>query len=641
MNAVTKLRLGLIVIAGISMLAVILSVLAMRFVEREHQLIFRRELPLTIKLDRINMMSSEIAELAHRLSQTDDGPMRDLLGRRLAEKEAMFQETYDGILAIKPALKRSGLSSAINRIRALTRERETLNGIASEARSKTQTALAALLRANRTLLQTTEKLRSETGRKVRVPRATAGGVREMNGFRQAVLVHSLAKDLELDLALLIAVKSADEVAVAATPILRTLRELRIEIATLPHSPTRSELRDNAAGIEQLLQETPVFTQMRKSFEYHARIDALFTEIVSEITQLKSITARIAEASREAMLSDDSALSQKSARISTGLAIVGLLACALAIAVAVLVLERQLLHRLRRVHQNAQRIEIGDFSKQPDFAGADEIAALGRSIDRLRQFSYRQIEMETELRQARSAAEKLASDRSDFLATISHEVRTPLNAIIGLFELIERADIPERQKKRAVKGRQAGENLFNLLSNVLDASRMETSHLEMRIGTVHIRHLDNFIATTLEGAIAQSGKGLSGTFTIEGPVPDRFETDQYRVQQILTNLIDNAVRYTDSGEISVRLTARQEPECLLEFSVSDTGVGISEKEHDHIFERFQQSSPRAGTASRGSGLGLWISRELARLLDGKLTYQSALGVGTTFTLTIPCHHTRSG
>jgi len=242
-----------------------------------------------------------------------------------------------------------------------------------------------------------------------------------------------------------------------------------------------------------------------------------------------------------------------------------------------------------------------------------------------------------LRQQLEKAQAATETKTAFIAMMSHEVRTPLNAIMGLFELLEVAKLPDKQQNRARKGREAAEALFATLSTVLDSSKIEQAALTPDYHDTVIADLLRHADVALEGCITKYGQAITHRVEASQEVPNRITTDQTRAQQIISNLIDNAVRHTESGTISV--TARIDPATpdFLAITVADTGAGIAASDMPRVFQAFEQveTGPMMRHL-RGTGLGLSLSRDLARLLGGDLTVSSTLGRGSKFTLLLPLH-----
>lgn len=239
------------------------------------------------------------------------------------------------------------------------------------------------------------------------------------------------------------------------------------------------------------------------------------------------------------------------------------------------------------------------------------------------------------RRAEKDAIHASEIKTTFLATMSHEVRTPINAIMGLFELIENAEVPERQKRQARAGQVAAGKLFKHLSDVLDASRLEAKSLTLTLRPEPVAPLLDDLLQLLEAAIISSGKALDASGEIRGPLPKTIRMDRRRVEQIALNLIDNAVKFTESGAIALIFdTGKLNNRPCLRISVKDTGPGIARESQSLIFDRFAQVDGAITRKADGSGLGLSICKDLAALMQGDLLIESSANGGATFILLLP-------
>ncbi|MDQ8027390.1 MAG: ATP-binding protein [Brevundimonas sp.] len=232
-------------------------------------------------------------------------------------------------------------------------------------------------------------------------------------------------------------------------------------------------------------------------------------------------------------------------------------------------------------------------------------------------------------QARRKAEEASAAKSDFLAVISHEIRTPMNAVISAANLLRRTKLDDRQSEHVSMLTDAGEVLMGLLNDVLDVSKIEAGKMVLETDDVDVRARLASLARLWEPRAAANGVEL--VVEASGAVPECVRTDPLRLQQILFNLISNAVKFTDQGRITVSTDWDGE---ALTVAVSDTGCGIPAARLAHVFDSFEQAE--AGTTRRygGTGLGLSISRKLAEIMGGDLTVRSVEGEGSTFTLTLP-------
>jgi CheY-like chemotaxis protein/signal transduction histidine kinase len=223
-------------------------------------------------------------------------------------------------------------------------------------------------------------------------------------------------------------------------------------------------------------------------------------------------------------------------------------------------------------------------------------------------------------------------KSEFLANMSHELRTPLNSSLILSHMLaenKSGTLTDDQVRYARTINDANKDLLALINDILDLSKIESGQVELRIEPIFIKDVVDSLQQIFEPIAAQ--KSLNYRATVHPEVPDTLNTDGQRLQQILKNLLSNAFKFTDQGEVELSIALHDDK---LRFSVRDTGIGIPPEQQDVIFEAFRQADGSTSRTYGGTGLGLSISRELALLLNGKVSVASAAGKGSTFTVEVP-------
>ncbi|PXF57729.1 MAG: hypothetical protein C4B58_09060 [Deltaproteobacteria bacterium] len=322
---------------------------------------------------------------------------------------------------------------------------------------------------------------------------------------------------------------------------------------------------------------------------------------------------------------------------------------------------------------------GQYSHRVDIGSRDELGDLARTFNhmgeeifdateyledavRARTKKLREAgeELELEVREHKQAREKLAKinqelkqvveyanqmalradiasqAKSEFLAGMSHKIRTPMNAIVGLGELLADTELNDEQRDYVEIIKISTDNLLGIISNILDISKIEAGHLELEDKEFDLRELVE--TTGLSLATRVHGKGIELLCYLKSDVPAYIMGDPVRLRQILVNLVGNALKFTEQGEIiiKVEVAERKDNDVILHFGVSDTGIGIAKEKQERVFEVFSQADSSTIRKHGGTGLGLSISKQLVEKMGGKIHVESELGKGSTFHFTIRSH-----
>lgn len=295
-----------------------------------------------------------------------------------------------------------------------------------------------------------------------------------------------------------------------------------------------------------------------------------------------------------------------------------------------------------LNKHSKMLTDGSFETVKPFRHSPEMDALINSFNEMGKKIQSYVgDLENEVRKQTKMYEDAAIEansaniaKSRFLATMSHELRTPLTGILGMVELLKTTDLSEEQYEYVTLTEHTSQVLIQLINSVLDYSKIEAQQVEIEALPFALRE----IKQDIEGLsnLYVKNRGLDFELFLDHTIPQSLIGDRFRLRQILTNLMGNAVKFTKKGQIKVRVEQidRNEPkhELVLRFSVTDTGVGITPQQQSLIFQPFSQADVSTIREYGGTGLGLAICKNLVELMDGKIYVESALGMGSTFTFT---------
>jgi signal transduction histidine kinase len=277
--------------------------------------------------------------------------------------------------------------------------------------------------------------------------------------------------------------------------------------------------------------------------------------------------------------------------------------------------------VKRMDTRLREIASGDFSRRVEVPNRDELGALAANLNR----------MNEELGRLYHQLEAASRHKSQFLANMSHELRTPLNAILGYTELIldnVYGEVSEKVREVLESLEKSGRHLLGLINHVLDLSKIEAGQLTLALTDYSMREVVHSVLTAVEALAAEKHLALTATVPPDLPVG---RGDERRITQVLLNLVGNAIKFTETGEVRIHVTAS---DSAFRVSISDTGAGIAPADQEKIFEEFQQAESSGTRKKGGTGLGLAIAKRIVELHGGRIWVASSPGQGSTFSFMLP-------
>jgi signal transduction histidine kinase/DNA-binding response OmpR family regulator len=288
--------------------------------------------------------------------------------------------------------------------------------------------------------------------------------------------------------------------------------------------------------------------------------------------------------------------------------------------------------IHTVFRNAEQLEV-ELSRIKFYTLWGSLFIMGIMLLSHFYFSIRSRHITQAAQKAQAIAEEAVKTKARFLATMSHEIRTPMNGVIGMTRLLMNTPMSKKQSEFVESIHLSGEHLLTVINDVLDFSKIEAGRLDLKQEPLELRACIEDVLNLLTSKVLE--KNLELAYAVDPSIPLFIEGDMIRLRQILTNLLGNAIKFTEHGEISVFVTLRahQEDRYELEFQINDTGPGIPTNKLESIFEQFSRADDTLIHRHEGTGLGLAISRRLVELMDGRIWAESTLDEGSRFYFTI--------
>ncbi len=288
--------------------------------------------------------------------------------------------------------------------------------------------------------------------------------------------------------------------------------------------------------------------------------------------------------------------------------------------------------IRDLSDIMKRAEKGEQNVRADLSGSEDIINMEKAFNTMMSVLESR---EQELKRARDTALASARVKGEFATTVSHELRTPMNGVMGMLELVQSMDLTEEQKEYINIARSSGEELLLLIDDILDFSKIESGKLKLLPSNFDPHDMVKGITELLSPQAQQKNIELSGDLDIT--VPNALMADSHRIRQVLINLVGNAIKFTPSGTVKIRMSLNKrdtDEKQYLHVAVEDTGIGIADDAKHLIFEAFSQADGSTTRQFGGTGLGLAISNQLVELMGGKIGVKSEVGKGSVFWFMLP-------
>ena len=326
------------------------------------------------------------------------------------------------------------------------------------------------------------------------------------------------------------------------------------------------------------------------------------------------------------------LKASSKKLSDRIIFLGLLVLIVSIFVSILFFQK-LLKPLKMLSDALNKVIKGDYTIRSQIKTSDEIGQLANNFnimvqtieDNIHNLDEKVREKTKELQKAKQKAEESAKLKSEFLANMSHEIRTPMNGILGMLHLALKTELNDKQKHYLQKIDASAKSLLGIINDILDFSKIEAGKLNIEKVDFNLYEVIDAVINFVE--LKAYEKHLELVVHYDTDIPSRFHGDSLRITQVLTNLLGNAVKFTDSGEIGIYI--KKVGDDRYRFSVKDTGIGLSDEQIKKLFQSFSQADGSTTRKYGGTGLGLTISKQLIELMGGKIWVESQLGVGSEF------------
>lgn len=686
-----KLLLSFIALAMLVMLSALIGVLGFSLVAKTERNVVDTAIPAMIEARQVSELSSRIIASVQTLSNAKNEPERQAAGKVVftqLDKLLSHIKTLGSSGSFDPDLLlrlEVNVQQVIDNLAQLGLSVETRLKLASEIAA--QTAQMRLLSNELEQLTRTQVLNTST---TAVANITHLYALLSAGDREAI-IQALDAFVEVDLDLserlhelhLLAFRMLNQIEEARTlsnaqRIDEVSREFAANLKLMQRrvsaveDPTR--LAQMAQLLQQLAERKHVFSLLSQQEENNQQSQALMLATLDLFTQLNSTVNHLVDASNQATSEAAQALTQTLDFARTLLTLISLLGFAIVVLIVWRVVYVSVVKRLTEYSAALLAVAQGDLNVSLQVQGQDELAQMGRAIIKARDTAQAlkivaqgEAQAKRELQEHKAHLEKVVAERtsqlqltneklnsevlnhakarieaeqanrakSAFLATMSHEIRTPMNGVLGTTRLLIDSGLNATQRYYADIIDRSGHNLLTILNDVLDYSKIEAGHLQIRLAPFDLPQLVQDSFQLMKSRAKE--KQLAFDYHLESDLGRHWIGDATRLGQVLNNLVGNAIKFTTDGEVDIYVCRDPEDETRVLFEVSDSGIGIAPAELSRLFDAFTQVGEGL-THAGGTGLGLAISKRLVEAMGGEIGVESQLNVGSRFWFSVPIEST---
>ncbi|WP_158136113.1 TMAO reductase system sensor histidine kinase/response regulator TorS [Vibrio navarrensis] len=686
-----KLLLSFIALAMLVMISALIGVLGFSLVAKTERNVVDTAIPAMIEARQVSELSSRIIASVQTLSNAKNEPERQAAGKVVfTQLDKLFSHiktlgssgSFDPDLLLRLEVN---VQQVIDNLAQLGLSVETKLKLASEIAA--QTAQMRLLSNELEQLTRTQVLNTSTTAVANITHLYA----LLSAGEREAIIQALDAFVEVDLDLserlhelhLLAFRMLNQIEEARTlsnaqRIDEVSREFAANLKLMQRrvsaveDPTR--LAQMAQLLQQLAERKHVFSLLSQQEENNQQSQALMLATLDLFTQLNSTVNHLVDASNQATSEAAQALTHTLDFARTLLTLISLLGFAIVVLIVWRVVYVSVVKRLAEYSAALLAVAQGDLNVSLQVQGQDELAQMGRAIIKARDTAQAlkivaqgEAQAKRELQEHKAHLEKVVAQRtsqlqltneklnsevlnhakarieaeqanrakSAFLATMSHEIRTPMNGVLGTTRLLIDSGLNATQRYYADIIDRSGHNLLTILNDVLDYSKIEAGHLQIRLAPFDLPQLVQDSFQLMKSRAKE--KQLAFDYHLESDLGRHWLGDATRLGQVLNNLVGNAIKFTTDGEVDIYVCRDPEDETRVLFEVSDSGVGIAPAELVKLFDAFTQVGEGL-THAGGTGLGLAISKRLVEAMGGEIGVESQLNAGSRFWFSVPLEST---